>query len=65
MVRRVGSLQPEGAHFTLDTNPELAAGSVVCLVIGSIADHVLSFGELRSRLWTPQRHSALNRWVLC
>lgn len=59
----VQSLQLGGAHFTLDTDAELAAGSVVCLVMGSVANHMLSFREFGAGLWAPQHHPAPSRQV--
>lgn len=58
-----GSQSPRGARATLDTDAELAAGSVVRLVVGCVADHVLSFREFGARLRAPQHHPAPGRQV--
>lgn len=48
--------QPRGSPLTLDTDAELAAGPVVSLVVGGVADHMLPFRELGAGLRAPQHH---------
>lgn len=57
------SKRPHGSPLTLDTDAELAAGSVVSLVVGGVADHMLSFREFGAGLRAPQHHPAPNRRV--
>lgn len=47
--------------LTLDSDDEFAAGSVVGLVVGDIADNVLPLWKLRPRFWAPQCHSGPKR----
>lgn len=61
--RRGQPLEAIGASFTLDADGELAAGSVVCLVVGRVADDVLSFGEFGAGLRATQHHPAPGTWV--
>lgn len=50
-----GSSSPRNP-LTLDADAELAAGSVVGLVVGGVADHMLTFREFRAGLRAPQHH---------
>lgn len=52
----LGGSSSHGRPLTLDADAELAAGSVVSLVVGGVADHMLSFGEFRAGLRAPQHH---------
>lgn len=40
---------------------ELAAGPVVGSVIGSVTNHMLSFGKVRTRLRAPKCHPTWDR----
>lgn len=51
----------EDFFLTLYFYNELAAGPVVGLVVGSITNHVLSFGKVRARLRAPKCHPAWDK----
>lgn len=51
----------EDFFLTLHFHNELAAGPVVGSVVGSVTNHMLSFGKVRARLRAPKCHSAWDR----
>lgn len=57
----MSNAEMEDFFLTLYFHNELAAGPVVGSIIGSIANHMLSFRKVRARLRAPKCHPAQDR----
>lgn len=54
----MNNVEMEDFFLTLYFHNELAAGSVIGSIVGSISNHMLSFGKVRARLRAPKCHPA-------
>lgn len=54
----MNNVEMEDFFLTLYFHNELAAGSVIGSVIGSVTNHMLSFGKVRAWLRAPKCHPA-------